>query len=112
MRILATVELLSLATAAWWEAETSNGKIEVKGARGEVKAKSSNGAMSIELENSSAGPVNVTTSNGKITLVIGSGFGGKLKMKTSKFLTSTRPPRESPVGSGILRYPSARHQAN
>src|SRR5262249_32288486 len=65
------------------KADTSNGRVEVRGATESVNAETSNGSVTVGLAAESPGPVNVNTSNGAVKLEVGQNFGGTLQLHTS-----------------------------
>jgi len=73
--------------------DTSNGKIEVKGANGPMLLSTSNGTVTVE---NSSGNIQAKTSNGKMQL-IGCSLVGKCKLNTSNGAISVSFSEKTPI---------------
>ena len=64
-------------------ASTHNGSVNLSGVSGEVDASTSNGAVTVRLADQNKGPARVRSSNGAVTLIVGSAFTGRINCATS-----------------------------
>ncbi|MDX2130947.1 MAG: DUF4097 family beta strand repeat-containing protein [Planctomycetota bacterium] len=80
-------------------ATTSNGSVNLRDV-GTVRAKSSNGRITVVLRNDVAGPVHCDTSNGSITLEFGTAFDALVDADTSNGGVTVAGPSLQVVKSG------------
>ena len=83
------------------KARTTNDDIEISGAHQSVDAETSNSRISIDLSDESPGPVKARTRNGNVSLSVGSGFVGRLRLDAGEDVTLENVPATMTV-DGIV----------